>query len=269
MTTDRDFDRITMAWLADGPEELPDRVLDAVVDEVHLTRQRHGLRLPWRFPTMTMPARVAALVAVGALILATLVAVGGAGGGKPAPSPSQAAVAPAPSPAPTTLETIGIPVLDTAFTSPRNGFSMQVPGIWNLTPATASWQPGTTLQWGDPALDAIQGDDVRFVASAQKLLPEQTPEQWLKAYCLGTAADTGQCDSVPTAWEEIKIAGIDGVHRPRRRARGRRHDRPGRRGVRCGRPADDATRTRSRSTATWTGRSSTRSSRRSSCRPPM
>jgi len=26
MTTDRDFDRIAMAWLADGPEELPDRV---------------------------------------------------------------------------------------------------------------------------------------------------------------------------------------------------------------------------------------------------
>ena len=72
MTTDRDFDRIAMAWLADGPEELSDRVLDAVVDEIHVTRQRHGLRLPWRFSTMTTPARVAAAAVIGVL------AVGGA-----------------------------------------------------------------------------------------------------------------------------------------------------------------------------------------------
>ena len=72
MTTDRDFDRIAMAWLADGPEELSDRVLDAVVDEIHVTRQRHALRLPWRFPSMTTPARVAAAAVIGVL------AVGGA-----------------------------------------------------------------------------------------------------------------------------------------------------------------------------------------------
>ena len=72
MTTDRDFDRIAIAWLADGPEELSDRVLDAVVDEIHVTRQRHGLRLPWRFPSMTTPARVAAAAVIGVL------AIGGA-----------------------------------------------------------------------------------------------------------------------------------------------------------------------------------------------
>ena len=42
MTTDRDFDRIAMAWLADGPDELSDRVLDTVVDQIHLTRQRRA-----------------------------------------------------------------------------------------------------------------------------------------------------------------------------------------------------------------------------------
>ena len=36
MTTDRDFDRIAAAWLADGPEELSDRVLDSVADQIHL-----------------------------------------------------------------------------------------------------------------------------------------------------------------------------------------------------------------------------------------
>jgi Tol biopolymer transport system component len=69
MNTDRDFDRIAMAWLADGPEELSDRVLDAVVDEIHVTRQRHALRLPWRFSTMTTPARVAVAAVIGVLLV--------------------------------------------------------------------------------------------------------------------------------------------------------------------------------------------------------
>ena len=60
MTTDRDFDVITTAWLAAGPDQLPDRVVDAVVEAIHVTRQRRVMRVPWRFPTMTIPARVAA-----------------------------------------------------------------------------------------------------------------------------------------------------------------------------------------------------------------
>jgi WD40-like Beta Propeller Repeat len=92
MNTDRDFDRIAMAWLADGPEELSDRVLDAVVDEIHVTPQRHALRLPWRFSTMTTPARVATAAVIGVL------AVGGAffvfnrsqpAVGGPGPSPTR------------------------------------------------------------------------------------------------------------------------------------------------------------------------------------
>ena len=31
MTTDRDFDLIATAWLAAGPDQLPDRVVEAVV----------------------------------------------------------------------------------------------------------------------------------------------------------------------------------------------------------------------------------------------
>ena len=60
MTTDSDLDRISRAWLVDGPDELSDRVLDAVSDQIHLTRQRRATRPPWRFSTMTVPARVAA-----------------------------------------------------------------------------------------------------------------------------------------------------------------------------------------------------------------
>ena len=37
MSTERDFDRIAAAWLAIGPDELPERVLDTVATEIHHT----------------------------------------------------------------------------------------------------------------------------------------------------------------------------------------------------------------------------------------
>ncbi len=105
MTTDRDFDRIAMAWLADGPDELSDRVLDAVVDEIHVTRQRHSLRLPWRFPTMNTPARVAAAAAIGVLAIGGALYVmspGRSSVGGPGPTPTPTA-SPTPSPSPAAL----------------------------------------------------------------------------------------------------------------------------------------------------------------------
>ena len=206
MTTDRDFNGIAMAWLADGPEELSDRVIDAAVDEIHQTRQRRAARLPWRLPTMTALTRVAALVAVGALILAGIAVVGS--GGRNGPSltqsfaPSAAAVAPS-------LSTTGLPVLDTQFMSPRNGYSVKYPAGWTISPATQSWQRGKEIRWGDPTLDAIQTGDARFVAAGQTLAPGQTAAQWMKVYCLGARKDTGQCNTVPASWKPIKIAGSD------------------------------------------------------------
>ena len=64
MSTNRDFERIAAAWVAEGPAELADRVLDAALDEVHLTHQRHRLSVPWRTSAMSMPIRLAAGIAV-------------------------------------------------------------------------------------------------------------------------------------------------------------------------------------------------------------
>ena len=212
MTTDQDFDRIAEAWLAGGPEELSDRVLDAVVDEIHVTRQRHALRLPWRFPTMTTPVRVGAIVALGALLVAGVAAIGGAGRGGPTPSQAPAASAPAavaPSAvSPAILSTTGVPILDQVFTSPRNGFSVNYPTSWAAVPATKSWPHGAALQWGDPTLDSIQGADARFVVAAQPLGADATPEQWFKAYCSTGAVDATKCADAPASWEKIQIAGV-------------------------------------------------------------
>ena len=47
MTKPRDPEALLTAYLAGGMEVLPDRVVDAVLDEVHRTSQRAGLG-PWR-----------------------------------------------------------------------------------------------------------------------------------------------------------------------------------------------------------------------------
>ncbi len=196
MTTDRDFDRIATAWLADGPEELSDRVLDAVVDQIHTTRQRHALA-----PAVEVPnddharsrrgdrrrrcprpgrgrRRSAAPAAADPARRRPRPAAGGGAVGRAVRDPRPAAC----------------PVLDTLFTSPRNGYSVKYPAGWTVRPATQSWQPGKRILWGDPALDAIQTTrcPVRRGRRRQLAAGQSAAEQWLKAYCLDAAAtDSG------------------------------------------------------------------------------
>lgn len=67
MTTPRDPDALLVAYLADGMEVLPDRVVDAVLGEVHRTRQR-AVSGPWRTRSMDKTALGAAAV-FAALVL--------------------------------------------------------------------------------------------------------------------------------------------------------------------------------------------------------
>jgi hypothetical protein len=99
-----DFDSIARQWLADGPVELSDRVLDAAFEEIHITRQRRAGRVPWRPSTMLTTIK---FVAAGAAVVITLVLARGlfadrgstpAVGTSPAPARSPAlSLAPSPS----------------------------------------------------------------------------------------------------------------------------------------------------------------------------
>ena len=59
MSTDRDTTRIVRSWLEEGVTALPDRVLDAVLDQVPATSQRR----PWwparRFREMNKALKLA------------------------------------------------------------------------------------------------------------------------------------------------------------------------------------------------------------------
>jgi hypothetical protein len=80
-------------------------VLDAVVEEIHVTRQRRVMRVPRRIPAMTIPACLGAAAAIGVLLLGgALILV------RPSsplvaarPVTAQASAAPVGSPTPSTI----------------------------------------------------------------------------------------------------------------------------------------------------------------------
>ena len=186
MTTDRDLDLITAAWLAEGPDELSDRVLDSVTDKIHTTRQRRRLRLPWRSQTMSLPMRAAAAAVIGVLVIGGLALLASPG----QPSVAGPAATPTPTAVPTATPSASTGTLRQTFTSPRYGYAIRYPAGWVTTPATTSWRRGAETLWGDAALDAIGSSEARLSVASQALGSGQTADAWLVAYC-GASGTTG------------------------------------------------------------------------------
>ena len=92
MTRERDVDQLIHAFMQGGPEELSERLLTGIRDEIHGTKQRTLWR-PWRTPSMPRPIIIFA--ALGALLVAVAaMAVVGTGGRS---VPSTVPVSPSPS----------------------------------------------------------------------------------------------------------------------------------------------------------------------------
>ena len=126
MSTDElrptDFDRLAAAWLADGPTELADRVLDDALREVHRTHQRRRLVVPWR--TFTVNRYLAAAAAVVVLLVAGFAFVGrgpATTGSSPNPSPSSI-----PTSAPSPAGSVALKVITS-----NAGYTIAVPTSWN------------------------------------------------------------------------------------------------------------------------------------------
>lgn len=98
MSSDPEITRIVRSWLDEGSTQVPDRVLDAVLDQVPATHQR---RVTWwparRHPTISTILKVGLATAV--LVVAVLIgsytfgtpSVGGPGIGGPTPTPEATA----------------------------------------------------------------------------------------------------------------------------------------------------------------------------------
>ena len=95
MSTDRETTRVVRSWLDEGVTKLPDRVLDAVLDQVPATPQRRSGWSAWRSYRMNtylkLAAAVAAVLVVAVVGYQLLPGRGGFGGQPtlpPSPSPS-------------------------------------------------------------------------------------------------------------------------------------------------------------------------------------
>ncbi len=147
MSTDRDVTRIVQSWLEGGVTALPDRVLDAVLDQVPTTPQRrhwwsarraHGMN-----STLKLGVAAAAVLAV-AVVALSFMPRGGSGPGAvvdarptatPAPSPT---AAPSPSGSPSLkelpssgdLEPGTYSINDRAYTQATH-FIFTVPAGWS------------------------------------------------------------------------------------------------------------------------------------------
>jgi hypothetical protein len=190
MNTQTGLDRRAAAWLADGPTELSDRVLDAALHEVHLTQQRRAMRVPWRFPLMpaltraTGIAAVALVAVVGAGGLIYLNAPGGPGGSTTPPATK------APSPTPSFVAP-GI-ISFTPYTSAAYGITFGYPDGWTVTgEATRKWQPGDPRETG--WFDEFAGDDIVFLVYQQPAGPgaDITSREGLAAWFEANLCDEG------------------------------------------------------------------------------
>jgi hypothetical protein len=217
---ERGFDRMAEAYLADGPTVLADRVLDAALGEVHVTRQQRARwRAPWRFPDMSTFAKVAvaavAVIAVG-LVGMTFLQPGGNGGvGAPSAAPSPTVVPTAP-PDPTDAVTSSAPTappLTGAFTSPSHGYTISYPDTWETRPATAPW----TTQWvdwfnesGDLLHDA-GAPGALFLSLASQPLGDRTRAEWEADVDEILAVDDPAGPPCSSAAAQITIDGAPGI----------------------------------------------------------
>jgi hypothetical protein len=150
MSTDRDTTRIVRSWLDEGATALPDRVLDAVLDQVPATSQRRAWWPARRMNEMNNALKLA--IAAAAVVVVAIVGInllprsGGVGGpaqtvaptptATPSPSASSSQ-SPAPSPIPSaSIQRLGDgplragPVLATGLGSGATSATFTVPEGW-------------------------------------------------------------------------------------------------------------------------------------------
>jgi hypothetical protein len=192
MSTDRDTTRIVRSWLEEGVTALPDRVLDAVLDQVPTTRQRR----PWwparrvqRMNTMLkMALAVAAVVAIALAGINILPKSGGVGGtGTASPSPASTP-APSTTPAPTAAQSAS-PTSDLvstagwlAFSSNRYGYDIRYPSYLTPTQSVRQWSLTVDQKdWLSPANDTFKGQ-VGFTAFSVNLPAGTAGDAWIASY---------------------------------------------------------------------------------------
>jgi hypothetical protein len=142
MNGNTDFDRIAQSWLQDGPTEMPDRSIQAALDEVHVTSQR---RFGAARRTFSMNGNALRLAA--ASVVALFIIVGGgiylgnnSDGGVGGPPPATTAPTAAPSPTPALLPSGGL-IEPGRYSIVSTGQVASVPATLSIT-VPSGWTAG-------------------------------------------------------------------------------------------------------------------------------
>jgi hypothetical protein len=158
--SDHLFDRAVRDWLEDGSDRTPRSAIDGVLLAVKTTPQERDLRIPWRFTRMTNTMRLAAGIAIVAVIgfgALQFLGPGSGVGSKATPSPS-----------PTVAPTLPPGITGwTTYTSKVYGYTLSYPSDWSVyAPATRKFQQGDLAFPEIPTADvfenseAIDGDSI-------------------------------------------------------------------------------------------------------------
>jgi len=134
MNDDRSLERAARTWIEVGPTEAPEHAVERALLLIETTPQERDWHVPWRFPPMTTPARLAAAAVIGVLAIGSAAFLLGRTG-----QPSVGAPAASASPTPTGFASTA------ASTPPSTAPRLAVPdgplaaGTYVSTPF-ASWQ---------------------------------------------------------------------------------------------------------------------------------
>ena len=160
--SDRQFDRAVRGWLDDGSDRTPPAAIDAVLLAVKTTSQERDLRILRRTTQMPTYVRLAAGIAIVAVVgVGALMYIGNSPGvgGAPTPSPTPTPVASAAPSAPPSLAP-GISGWK-PYTSAVYGYTMSYPQGWYVADrASHKWEPGEPgTEEAAPFWDIFANDD--------------------------------------------------------------------------------------------------------------
>jgi hypothetical protein len=218
VTSQRDLERTLDTFFASGTDEVANRVIDAALEAIEHTPQQRVPLLAWRPPSMSTPFKVASaaiavvLVAiVGAFVLGR--GLSGTVGTKPLPSSSSAS-SPAASPStiaatPTSSTSPSAPTTS-RFTSPIYGYTIELPAIFQPTPATTKWTTSEVILSDATWVDRFfAGPSGAFVGIASQPLPSgTTAAAWMDAYADRAVGRT--CGIARDAWTDTTVSGAPG-----------------------------------------------------------
>lgn len=211
------FDARIADWLEDDPNQAPEQALDIVLAAFPSIKQRHAVRLPWRFSPMSTSFKLAlGAVAVVAIVLGGAFALGprspnGIGGPGPTPSPS---ISPSASPSTSAATDTSTWKL---FTSARYGFSAAYPPDFGTSPSSKFWVVPETDSTSASEWDLIHeaSGNPTWSVSSIRIPAGQTADQWLSAYrtSQNDPSRPAACNPSPEALSPVTVDGHPGTLR--------------------------------------------------------